>query len=135
MSMRLLKGSGEELRGELLNLGLEIDLNSFRLLNQYIQSQRPRREVISAAATGWQSPELFVMPNLNIGKGDAIYQSETANLEEFRQSGTLEGWQAEIGARCAGNPILMLGVCAGLAGPLLYHLNRQSGGFREPWVS
>lgn len=129
MPMRLLKGSGEELRGELLNLGLEIDLNSFRLLNQYIQSQRPRREVISAASTGWQSPELFVMPSQNIGKGDAIYQSETANLEEFRHSGTLEGWQAEIGARCAGNPILMLGVCAGLAGPLLYHVNRQSGGF------
>lgn len=129
MPMRLLKGSGEELRGELLNLGLEIDLNSFRLLNQYIQSQRPKRQVVSAATTGWQSPELFVMPSQNIGKGDAIFQSETANLEEFRQAGTLEGWQAEIGARCAGNPVLMLGVCAGLAGPLLYHLNRQSGGF------
>lgn len=129
MPMRLLKGSGEDLRGELLNLGLEIDLNSFRLLNQYIQSQRPRREVISAVATGWQSPELFVMPSNSIGKGDAIYQSETVTLEEFRQSGTLEAWQAEIGVRCAGNPILMLGVCAGLAGPLLYHLNRQSGGF------
>lgn len=129
MPMRMLKGSGEELRGELLNLGLEIDLSSFQLLNRYIQSQRPKREVIAAKTTGWQSPELFVMPSQNIGKGDAIYQSETATLEEFRHSGTLEGWQTDIGARCAGNPVLMLAVCAGLAGPLLYHLNRQSGGF------
>lgn len=129
MPMRLLKGGGEELRGELLDMGVEIDPDAFRLLNRYIQSQHPRREVITASATGWHSSTLFVMPRQNIGQGDAMYQSEAANFEDFRQSGTLQSWQTEIGARCDGNPLLMLGVCAAMAGPLLYHLNRQSGGF------
>lgn len=129
MPMYLLKGSGEELRGELLNMGVEIDPDGFKLLNRYIQNQRPRRHVIAATATGWHAPNLFIMPRQNIGQGEAIYQSEAANFDDFRQAGTLEGWQAEIGARCAGNPLLMLGICAALAGPLLYHLQRQGGGF------
>lgn len=129
MPMHLLKGSGEDLRGELLNMGVEIDPDGFKLLNRYIQSQHPKRQVIAATATGWHSSALFIMPRKNIGKGEAIYQSEAANFDDFRQAGTLEGWQAEIGARCAGNPLLMLGVCTAFAGPLLYHLQRQGGGF------
>jgi putative DNA primase/helicase len=128
MPMEMLKGSGEDMRGELLNMGVEIDPSSFKLLNHYLQSQHPKRKVIAATTTGWQSPELFIMPQRNIGKGDAIYQNETARLDDFRQAGTLEGWTAGIGARCTGNPLLMLGVCAAFAGPLLYHLKRQGGG-------
>lgn len=129
MPMHLLKGSGEDLRGELLNMGVEIDPDAFKLLNRYIQGQHPKRHVIASTATGWHSPTLFIMPRQNIGNGDAIYQSEAANFDDFRQAGTLKGWQVEIGERCAGNPLLMLGVCAALAGPLLYHLQRQGGGF------
>lgn len=129
MPMHLLKGSGEDLRGELLNMGVEIDPDAFKLLNRYIQGQHPKRQVIAATATGWHSPTLFIMPRQNIGKGEAIYQSEAANFDDFRQAGTLESWQTEIGARCAGNPLLMLGVCTAFAGPLLYHLQRQGGGF------
>ncbi|EJM75737.1 DNA/RNA helicase, superfamily II [Pseudomonas sp. GM49] len=129
MPMQLLKGSGEDMRGELLNMGVEIDPDAFKLLNHYIQGQHPKRQVIAATATGWHSPTLFIMPRQNIGKGEAIYQSEAANFDDFRQAGTLEGWQAEIGTRCAGNPLLMLAVCAALAGTLLYHLQRQGGGF------
>jgi len=129
MPMQLLKGSGEDMRGELLNMGVEIDPDAFKLLNRYIQGQHPKRHVIAATATGWHSPTLFIMPRQNIGKGEAIYQSEAANFDDFRQAGTLEGWQAEIGTRCAGNPLLMLGVCVALAGTLLYHLQRQGGGF------
>jgi putative DNA primase/helicase len=129
MPMHLLKGSGEDMRGELQNMGVEIDPSSFKSLNHYLQSQHPKRKVIAATATGWQSPELFIMPQRNIGKGDAIYQNETARLDDFRQTGTLEGWKDGIGAHCTGNSLLMLGVCAALAGPLLYHLKRQGGGF------
>ncbi|MBV7480345.1 DUF927 domain-containing protein [Pseudomonas sp. PDM31] len=129
MPMHLLKGSGEDMRGELLNMGVEIDPGAFKLLNHYLQSQHPKREVIAATATGWHSPDLFIMPQRNIGKGDAIYQNESARLDDFRQAGTLEGWKTGIGARCTGNPLLMLGVCAAFAGPLLYHLQRQGGGF------
>lgn len=129
MPMRLLKGSGEDLRGELLDMGVEIDPDASKLLNRYLQSQHPQRQVAAATSTGWHSPDLFIMPKRNIGTGEAIYQSDAANLDDFRQGGTLEGWRAEIGARCAGNPLLMLAVCSAIAGPLLHHLRGQGGGF------
>lgn len=129
MPMPLLAGSGETMRAEFLNLGAEIDPDAHRLLNRYIQSQRPDRQVIAATSTGWHSPDLFIMPRRNIGSGDAIYQSEAANADDYRQDGSLDAWKAEIGQRCDGNPVLMLAVCIALSGPLLYHLNRQGGGF------
>jgi putative DNA primase/helicase len=129
MPMHLLKGSGEDLRGELLNMGVEIDPDAFRVLNRYLQSQQPKRRMIAAASTGWHGKRLFIMPSQNIGEGEAIFQSESSNLDDYRKGGTLDGWQAEIGNRCVGNPILMLAVCTALAGPLLFHLKRSGGGF------
>ncbi|ART64020.1 DUF927 domain-containing protein [Kushneria marisflavi] len=129
MPMSLMAGSGEILRAELLGLGLEISTVSHRLLNQYLQDHKPKREVIAATSTGWQSPQLFVMPSRNIGSGDVIFQSETANADDYGQAGTYAKWKAEIGNYCAGNPILMLSICAALAGPLLSHLQRHGGGF------
>ncbi|MVV47535.1 DUF927 domain-containing protein [Pseudomonas sp. PB120] len=129
MPMHLLKGSGEDLRGELLNMGVEIDPDTARVLNRYLQSQHPERRMIAAASTGWHNDHLFIMPKQNIGEGEAIYQSESANLDDYRQGGTIKGWQDEIGKRCADNPILMLAVCTALAGPLLFHLQRDGRGF------
>ncbi|MCM2972898.1 DUF927 domain-containing protein [Larsenimonas suaedae] len=129
MPMSLMAGSGEILRAELLSLGLEISPVSHGLLNQYLQKHKPKRKVVAATSTGWNSPSLFVMPRRNIGSGDVIYQSETANADDYCKSGTLKKWKAEIGNFCLGNPILMLSIGAALAGPLLHHLNRQGGGF------
>lgn len=129
MPMSLMAGSGEILRAELLNLGLEISTGSHRLLNQYLQDHKPEREVMAATSTGWHSPRLFVMPHRNIGSGDVMFQSETANADDYCQAGSYKKWKAEIGNRCMGNPILMLSICAALAGPLLNPLQRHGGGF------
>ncbi|ANF59490.1 RNA helicase [Halotalea alkalilenta] len=129
MPMQLLAGSGESMRAELLGLGVEIDPNAHRLLNSYLQGQRPKRCVIAATSTGWHTPELFIMPRQSIGQGDAIFQSEAGNTDDYRHGGTLGAWREEIGEKCEGNPLLMLAVCAALAGPLLYHLQRPGGGF------
>ena len=81
------------------------------------------------AATSTAGPQKAVYPaRQNIGE-KAIFQSEAANGDDYKQGGTLEGWQAGVGAVCEGNPLLMLSVCAAFAGPLLYHVQRQGGGF------
>jgi len=129
MPMHLLKGYGEELRGELLSMGLEIDPDGHRYFNRYILSQHPSRSVTAATSTGWNSPSLFIMPRQNIGEGDAIYQSDAAVSGDYGTSGTLDGWRDSIGAACPGNPILMLAVGCALAGPLLLPLQAQGGGF------
>ncbi len=130
MPMGLLKGSGEELRGELLTLGVRIDPASHRLLNSYLMSRYPKRRVLAATATGWHAGgTVFVLPNRVIGTGDVRFQSEHAQHDEFATAGTLDGWQREIAARCVGNPMLTLAVSAALAGPLLTKVHRMGGGF------
>ena len=129
MPNELLAGKPDSILSALLNMGLEVDYKRRAQVPQYIASQHPIRRVIAATATGWHTPELFIMPRQNIGPGDAIFQSETANGDDYRHAGTLAGWQSSIGSRCEGNPLLLLSVCASLAGALLFHVQRQGGGF------
>ncbi|WPL12199.1 Superfamily II helicase [Thiorhodovibrio litoralis] len=129
MPMELLKGSGEELRGELLDLGVRINPRQHRLLNDYLMRQTPERRVLAATQTGWHSAgKVFVLPHRIIGASDVRFQSGHAQHDEFVTAGTLEGWRAEISARCIGNPMLNLAVSGALAGPLLDKVNRISGG-------
>ncbi len=129
MPNELLAGKPDSILSVLLGMGLDIDYQRRAKVCQYIGAQYPKDRVIAATSTGWHTRELFIMPRQNIGKGKAIFQSETANGDDYRQGGTLEGWQDSIGAKCEGNPLLVLSVCASLAGPLLYHVQRQGGGF------
>ena len=128
MPMAMLRGNGEELRGELLSMGVEIDPDGFKQLNRYIQSQHPGRQVTAATATGWHDAGLFIMPRENIGAGDAILQTEAAHLDDFAKAGDLDGWRQGVARYCEGNPLLILGLCAAFAGPLLYPARQQSGG-------
>lgn len=129
MPLSMLKGSGEELRGELLALGVRIDPGANRLLNAYLMSRYPKRRVMAATTTGWHGDGLFVMPNGIIGEGDVRFQSASAQHDEFTQAGTLDGWRQDIALRCIGNPMLVHAVSAALAGPLLAKVHRAGGGF------
>ena len=51
MPMELLKGSGEDLRGELLSMGVHIDPHSHRSLGLYLQALRPNR----ASCAWWRN--------------------------------------------------------------------------------
>ena len=129
MPNELLAGKPDSILAVLLSMGLDVDYKRRSQVCQYIASQHPQRRVIAATSTGWHTPELFIMPRQNIGTGDAIFQSEAANGDDYRHAGTLAEWQANIGARCEGNPLLLLSVGASLAGVLLFHVQRQGGGF------
>lgn len=129
MPNELLAGRPDSILAVLLSMGLDIDYKRRNQVCEYIASHHPERRVIAATSTGWQTSELFIMPGQNIGTGDAVFQSDIAHSDDYRSAGTLSGWQSSIGARCEGNPLLMLSVCASLAGPLLFHVQRQGGGF------
>lgn len=129
MPMAMLRGSGEELRGELLALGVRIDPIAHRLLNQYLMSRYPKARVMAATCTGWHGEgKVFVLPHRILGEGNVRYQSEHADHDEFVQAGTFDDWRAEIAARCTGNPMLVLAVAASLAGPLLARVHRTGCG-------
>ena len=130
MPMELLRGAGDELRGELLATGLEIDPQAGRsLLGQYLQAKPPKRRMRCAQQVGWCGNS-FVLPDTVIGAdaSSVIFQSGERGHEEYTRGGTLAGWQSEIAARAVDNPLLTLVLSASFVGPMLALCNGESGG-------
>ncbi|HUW81023.1 MAG TPA: DUF927 domain-containing protein, partial [Acidocella sp.] len=129
MPMELLRGAGDDLRGELLSMGVLIDPNAKYLLGQYLQAITPKRRVNCALQVGW-CDDSFVLPDTVIGPAASgvIFQSGECGHDEHTRGGTLAGWQSEIAARAVGNPLLTLALSASFAGPMLARCNGESGG-------
>ncbi len=133
MPMELLRGSGDEMRGELLAMGVEINPQAKDQLAIYLQSQHPDRHVHCALQVGW-CKDVFVLPDSVFGDNAAnvIYQSGERGTDEYTQGGTLEGWQKGIAARAVGNPVLTVSLAAAFAGALLKPCHAENGGIH--WV-
>lgn len=130
MPMELLRGSGDELRGELLAMGVELDpFQARQQLPAYLQREHPKRRMHCALQVGWAG-DSFVLPDRVIGPtaSGVIFQSGERGHEEHTQAGTLAGWQAEIAGRAVGNPLMVLALSASFAGPLLAKCNADGGG-------
>lgn len=117
--MEMLAGDGSELRRVLLSLGVTIPNKQRQALADYLMGHTPPRTVTAATRTGWLSPSVFVMPRQVIGSADVVFQSVEAGAHDYAKGGELAAWQAEVAALCVGNPSMILGMCAALAGPLL----------------
>ncbi len=130
MPMEMLKGSCDELRGELMRLGLEISTSPKvrNLLTQYIIDSKPEARARCVTRIGWDK-NIFVLPQQTIGQTDelVLYQSENP-IRDFQQSGTLAEWQSCISALCVGNSRLVLAVSTAFAAMLLHPINMESGG-------
>ena len=129
MPMELLRASGEELRGELLAMGVQINPSAHRLLGQYLQALTPKRRVRCALSVGWAG-DSYVLPDAVIGPRAAgvIFQSGERGHDEHSRAGTLDGWREGIALQAVGNPLLALALSASFAGPLLARCNAESGG-------
>ena len=129
MPMRMLAGRGDELRGVLLDSGVEIDPRGRDLLSMYLQVQHPARRMICATQTGWHG-DSFVLPDTVIGPSasDAVFQSEESGGAEYGCAGSLREWRERIAIPAVGNPILTLALSVAFAGPLLGRLHAEGGG-------
>ena len=130
MPMELLRASGDDLRGELLAMGVEIAPQAKALLLHYLQSpKQPKRRVRCALQTGWFDGS-FVLPDRVIGKkaAEVIFQSGERGRDEYTIGGTLEDWKAKIAALAVNNPMLTLGIAAGFAGAMAEKCHVESGG-------
>lgn len=129
MPMHLLKSNGDEMRGELLNLGVKINLDAKKYLNTWLMQQNPKNKIISAARTGWSSDgKSFVMPHRTIGDNHVRFQSECAVHDDFIQQGDIQDWRESIAMFCRSNPVLLLATAASFAAPLLLKAKQQSIG-------
>lgn len=129
MPSHLLVCNANEVLATLSSMGLSINHARQHQIIAYISSVLPKERFIATSSTGWHGSGLFVLPSHCIGEGNVVFQSETQGRHNYGKGGSLEDWKHNIGRLCPGNPILMLGVCAALAGPLLHHIPRNGGGF------
>jgi putative DNA primase/helicase len=129
MPMDLLRGPGDEMRGELLAMGVEIDPLSKALLSQYLQYVHPKRQARCAQQVGWCG-DSFVLPDTAIGPGasDVIFQCRDHEHIAYTQAGMLAEWRSGVAARAPGNPPLVLALSASFAGPMLRRCNAEGGG-------
>ena len=130
MPMEMLKGSGEELRGELLRLGLQIapSWKARQRLVEYITTAAPKTRARCVTKIGWYQ-NVFVFPDHVIGETHepVIYQADNP-VNHYQQSGTLVDWQKNIASLCAGNSRLVLAVSCAFAALLLHPAGMESGG-------
>lgn len=140
MPIALTGGKPEELNKALMTKGLRIfvdkDQQQRALVQRFLNSLEPERTVTVTHDVGWHDTDdrgykTFVLPGEVIaadGADDVFFSGDT-NPQDFRKAGTIEGWQHDIGALLPGNPLLMLAVGVGLAGPLLDMVGELGGGF------
>jgi putative DNA primase/helicase len=131
MPMDLLRGAGDDMRGELLSMGVEIDpsAKARNLLASYLQAKPPKRRIRCALQVGW-CDDSFVLPDAVIGPkaSGVIFQSGERGHDEHTTGGSLQSWQADISARAVGNPLLLMALSASFAGPMLERCNTEGGG-------
>jgi len=131
MPMELLRGSGDELRGELLAMGLELDAyEAKKHLGAYLQDKTPERTVTCALQVGWHG-DCFVLPDTVIGPNASnfTFQNAARGVDAFTVAGTLEDWRRDLGSLATGNPLLVFSLSAAFAGPLLELCHAEGGGF------
>ncbi len=129
MPMELLRAGGDDMRGELLAMGVHIDPSAHPLLGRYLQAITPNRRMHCTMQVGWCG-DSFVLPDEVIGANASgvIFQSGERTHDEYTTAGTLAGWQAGIAARAVGNPLLMIALAASFAGAILKKCNAEGGG-------
>lgn len=132
MPMSMLKGSGDDLRGELLSMGLDIapGLRARNRLHEYLTTARPDARARCVSRVGWHGRR-FVLPDCVHGheNGEEVILQGGPADHAFRTAGSLQEWQEAIGRYCPGNSRLVLAVSAALAAPLLALAGGESGGF------
>ena len=128
MPAELLAGDGSEYRRILLSRGMRLSnsVKARQLLSLFIQQMGglATQKAISVNCIGWHH-HAYVHPRLT------FYPSEHSNnprmvlqtmypIEGFIQQGSSDSWQQQVGRFCLDNPLLIVGVCAALAAPLLH---------------
>lgn len=97
MPMEMLKGSGEEIKGELLRLGLEIagGNKARNLLMAYILNSHPTARARCINRTGWHD-DVFVFPHQTIGNQENVrILSQVKAFFEAHAESQFSDWQAE----------------------------------------
>lgn len=122
----MLVGDATDAKRELARNGLKINPDEEKELVKYFRLFTSERKLFSASTTGWDGSASFVLPERVIGGTDIYFQSRSV-VAPYGAGGSLDGWRG-MAALALDNPLLMLGISASFAGPLLKHLHVSGAG-------
>ena len=128
IAMEVFGGSGEDARRALFGMGVIIALKKRGTFMEYLLDQRPAEMFATTSRPGWHESGAFVLPGRTIGSDKVRYQASNKAQVLFSRRGELAQWQADVAAKCAGNPVLTLAIGCSLAGPLLSLVGVLGGG-------
>lgn len=127
--MRHFNGEGLAATGELLAEGLSIAPKARQLVLEFLQTSEVDSRARLTDRVGWHdSNQIFVMPQMSVGKSSEEWLYTRTEDDHFTQRGTLEEWKQNISRLCAGNSRFVLAVSAVFAAPLLRLVNGEGGG-------
>jgi putative DNA primase/helicase len=128
----MLSGDGNEYRARLMAQGLQIAAiaKAKNLLSQYIQSRAPQARAKCVDRLGWHG-RAYILPRETLGEIDEriLFQSDAAHEPSYTVKGSLQKWNAEIGALCIGNLRLTFAASCAFAGIMARPAGVDSGGF------
>jgi uncharacterized protein (DUF927 family) len=137
MPRRLLAGEAAEVRQKFADCGLDVSGSAGArvAMVQFLSEVKVAERVRTVSLTGWYRPEAggaaFVLPDRTIGS--VVREWVLLDLDPrptiYRARGSLEGWQAEVAARCVGNSRAAFAVACAFAAPLLPLAGDEGGGF------
>ncbi len=136
MPRAMVASDGGEVRQRLASGGLDVSgSDSARAaLRQYLSAVKVPARVRTVPRTGWHQAQggcpVFVMPDCVIGEtgGEVVRLDLDPAPTVYRSRGALDGWRAEVAARCVGNSRLVFGVACAFAAPLLHLIGDEGGG-------
>lgn len=123
-----LAGRGDTAIRQLIGAGLAVSYRQQGRIAHYLMEHFASQIITVTDKTGWHGKDSFVLPAHTIGSQAVRYRSSSQAANPFTQSGSLEGWQQQVGKYCLGNPVLLASVCCALAGPLLKKTGVRGGG-------
>lgn len=107
-----------------------------RALAEYLNAARPTRRHLMTSVTGWYKDK-FVLPGKILGqaKNDnpkIVYRRPESAVEaKFGTKGKLADWKDLVASPAANSPVMVLGISAALAAPLVGLCNLEGGGWHE----
>ena len=131
MPDELLAGSGEELRRELMSMGLQISYRQRMDFGAYLQHRVPKKSVLATPRTGWvQGLRAFVLPGEVIGPDAAgvIFQNGGRTSAKAQVAGAVEDWKANVARYAIGNPMVTFAMSVSFSAPLMERTHSEGGG-------
>lgn len=133
-----LVGDGIEVLRELARRGYKFKRKYRSKLLDYLNDldALPSDEYVFSDKTGWVGAD-FLLPGKTYGNEFLRFREiePTPENDLVHCKGTLEGWKANVAAKCEGNSRLIFALGTAFAAPLLSIVSLESGGFHLAGMS